>query len=184
MCWYKSAKSIACIGGIITIICFAACKQDAKATITSLKYFDVKGYFEKDSIRLTKQNNLVFKTVTHNGVSQSKKIHIANWGIELSLFKESDINRPAWKDSYTVINDNDVLIYKAKYPELKTREIRIKKDKEKVSWILIINNAENPLYQTSEKLSYFPDSLYLIEKHQKIKLMGSNNYKIEGLISR
>jgi hypothetical protein len=184
MCWCRSTVTIALISGIITIMYFCACNQGAKETGKSLKYFDLKGYFEKDSTRLTKQNKLIFKSVTHNGVTQSKKMHIANWGIELSLFKESDINRPAWKDSYTVINDNDTLIYKAKYPELTTREILIKKDKQKVSWIMIFNSTKNPLYQTTEKLSYFPDSLYLIEKYQKVRLMGSNNYRIEGLTIR
>lgn len=161
-----------------------ACKPGGNEAGVSLKYFDIKGYFEKDSLRLTKQNSLVFKTVTHNGVTQRKKVHIANWGIELSLFKQSDINKPAWRNSYEVISNEDSVLYKAKYPDLTMREMRIKINKQKVRSVIIFNATKNMLYQTTEKLSYFPDSLYLIEKYQKVRLMGSNKYTIEGQIIR
>jgi len=49
---------------------------------------------------------------------------------------------------------------------------------------LIFNRTKNILYQTTEKLSYFPDSLYLIEKDQKVRLMAKNKYKVQGLIER
>ncbi len=182
MCWFKAKYIIAAvlINGMALMICLPGCKTGAKEKAPPLKYFDLKGYFEKDSSHLTRQNKLVFKSVTHNGVTQSKNVHIANWGIELSLFKASDINKPAWKDSYTVTSNDDSVVYKANEPDLKTRKMLIKMEKQKVKSIIIFNSAKNILYQTTEKLSYFPDSLYLIEKYQRVKLMGTNNYKIEG----
>jgi hypothetical protein len=163
----------------------AACSPGVKETGT-LKYFDIKGYFTKESMRLTKQNKPVLKTVTHNGVTESKKVHITNWEQELSLFEESDINRPAWKNSYKVINNDDSLFfYKANDDELRVREIIVKMSKNKVKWIVIVNQTpKNMLYQTTERLKYFPDSLYLIRKVQKVRLMGTNNYRIQGVISK
>ena len=186
MYWYKSGVVTLSIlfGGIIVILLLPACKPGSREAGASLKYFDIKGYFEKDSARLTKQNNLVFKTVTHNGVTQRKKVHIANWGTELSLFKQSDINKPAWRNSYEVSNDRGVLSYKARDTDFTMREMLIKMDKQKVKSIIIFNVTKNMLYRTTEKLSYFPDSLYLIEKYQKLRLMGSNKYMIEGQIIR
>jgi hypothetical protein len=181
MYWYKTRGAVT--GMLMVALWLAACHPDVKET-AALKYFDIKGYFAKDSIFLTRLNKPVFKTVTHNGVTESKEVHIANWGQELSLFKEADINRPAWKNSYTIIANDDVTLYKAKYPELKMREMIIKTDKNQVKWILIFNKTKNILYQTTEKLSYFPDSLYLIEKVQKVRLMGINNYRIQGVLSR
>ena len=36
------------------------------------------------------------------------------------------------------------------------------------------------LYETSEELTYFPDSLYSINKNQHVLLLGSNNYIVTG----
>jgi hypothetical protein len=184
MCWCKFTRfaAIAFIGSLM--LSFTACKPDIKETGGTLKYFDIKGYFTADTARLNKLNTPVFKTVTYNGATESKKAKIENWGHELDLFIASDINKPAWRDSYTIIADSDVLLYKAKDPELKMREMIIKMDKQKVKWILIFNHTKNILYQTDEKLSYFPDSLYVVQKIQRIRLIGTNKYKIEGAFKR
>lgn len=165
-------------------LCLPACKPDVRETGAALKYFDIRGFFAKDTALLKRLNKPVFKTVSHNGASESKTVHIADWGQELNFFMASDINKPAWKNSYSVIDNDNFLIYKALDPELQMREMVVKKDKGKIKWILIFNHTKNILYQTSEKLSYYPDSLYLIEKSQHVKLMGTNFYKIEGVIGK
>jgi len=182
MYWYKTKQlhGVTLTGILFLTICLTSCKPAIKETGASLKYFDIKGYFEKDSARLTQAHKMVFKTVSHNGVAESRKMYIANWGLELNFFKSSDINRPAWRDSYTIQTDSNFLIYKAKDPDLKTREIMIKMVNKKVKWILITNYTKNLLYTTKEKLSYFPDSLYSIEKMQAVRVIGINRYAIKG----
>jgi hypothetical protein len=186
MYWFKSrAETLSIfISGVILLGFLPACKPEIKATVSSLSYFDIKGYFSAEASRLNGENKRILKTVVHNSTTESKEVKITDWARELDLFIGSDINRPAWKDSYKVISSGDILFYKAKYPELKMREMVIKKEKLKVRWVLIFNRTKNVLYQTSEKLSYFPDSLYLIEKTQKIRLMGSNDYMIKGIMRR
>jgi hypothetical protein len=178
MYWYKRFTFF--ITGFILLLGIAACKRDNAASAGTAKFFDIKGFFRADSLRLAKLNPLVDKTVTHNKIAETQKVHITNWGNELSLFTESDINKPAWKGSYGVTTENDLLIYRAKDPLLKTQEIIIKKDGDRVKWILIFNHTKNILYETAEKLSYFPDSLYLIQKSQKVKLLGKDTYRISG----
>ena len=129
-------------------------------------------------------NRAVLKTVTHNGLTESKKVHIGNWNRELDLFIGSDINRPAWKNSYEVSNADNITLYRAKSPELTTREIIIKKENQRVKWILIFTGARNILYQTIGKLTYYPDSLYAISKFQKVRFIGNNSYKVQGVINR
>lgn len=194
MFWFRSktilSVTIGC--GFFIAASLPACKPDIKETGAKMKFFDIKGYFAKDSALLTKQNRLVLKSVSNNGFTQTKKVHIANWGHELSLFKESDINKPAWRDSYTVTGGNGITIYKATDPDLKTREIMIKQDSGKVKWIVIYNDSQPNktgrfknwwLYQTVQKLSYFPDSLYEIEMLQRVRLLGTNRYRIKGLLN-
>jgi len=181
MYWYKS-RAIFIL--IVAASALSACKPEIKQSRSSLKYFDLKGYFERDSARLTQLNKPVLKSVKHNGETETKTVRIANWGTELSLFKESDINRPAWKNSYSVLADSNLVIYKALEPDLKTKEILIKLKAGKVKYIMIINDTKNLLFKTQEKLSYFPDSLYLIQKAQTVRFLGANNYDIQGLFNQ
>ena len=180
MYWFKSRFPFVIAGGILLF--FSACHPDVAESGDDLKYFDIKGYFTKDIARLSKLNRPVFKTVSHNGVTESKKMFIHDWDVELNLFKSSDINRPAWKNSYIVKGDTSVIIYVAKEADLYTREIIINRVKGKVKWIMIANHSPNMLYNTREKLSYFPDSLYLIQKAQSVRFLGTNKYQVKGLL--
>jgi hypothetical protein len=60
----------------------------------------------------------------------------------------------------------------------------IKKACGKVNYVLILNYSENLLYTNTEKLSYFPDSLYEVVKRQRVRLIGENRYKIQGFFKR
>ncbi len=185
MYWFKKRLLYTvAFAGIITAACLAACRPGGRETGAGLKYFDVRGYFLKDAERLKKNNRLVLKTATHNNITETKTVRINDWAKELTLFIASDINKPAWKDSYSIVATDDFLIYKAKTPELKTRELLVKKTNGKIKYVLIFNRTTNILYQTTEKLSYFVDSLYVIEKIQRVRLMGTNNYKISGIMAR
>jgi len=167
--------------GLYFILILPACKPAIKQKIN---YFDVKGFFGRESSRLTKLNKPVYKTVYHNGVTENKKIHIDSWDTEFGLFSGSDINRPAWLGSYHVISEGNIIIYKAKDPELTTQEILIKKTGDKVEYMLIYNHTKNLLYTNDEELSYFPDSLYQINKTQTVRLLGTNKYQIKGFFNQ
>lgn len=158
-----------------------ACRPTVKENAGQLKYFDIKGFFKADSARLTREHKLITKTVAYNGNPETKKVYIDNWGREFELFTSSDINKPAWRDSYTIQSSNNgIITYKANSPDLKTSEIMVKKDGDKVKWILIFNYTKNMLYENSEKLTYYPDSAYIIVKAQTVRLLGKNLYVIKG----
>ena len=179
MCWFKTHSLL--IPAFIVLLGIASCKRDSNTAADTGKFFDIKGYFEADSARLTKSNPLITKTVTHNKIPETQKVHVSNWGTELSLFIQSDINKPAWRNSYDVSATGDVTIYRAKDPALKTQEVIIKKENDQLKWIMIINHTKNILYENTEKLSYFPDSLYLIQKKQRVRVSGMDTYRINGL---
>lgn len=179
MYWCKRIPLL--ISVFILLLGIASCKKDSNAAADTGRFFDIKAYFEADSARLTKENPLITKTITHNKVPETQKVHIANWGTELSLFTRSDINKPAWRNSYRVTTTGELSIYAAKDPALKTQEVVVKKEDGKLKWIMIINHTKNILYENTEKLSYFPDSLYLIQKKQSVRVLGTDTYRISGL---
>jgi len=182
MYWCKQRTTILSVFGLL-IICLAACKPEIKKKAS---FFDLSGYFTKEAARLQALNKPVLKTVEHNGgAPETKKITIRDWNAELSLFKNSDINKPAWAASYDVHGDSSLTIYMAKDTGLKTRKLLIKRENGKVKWIVIYNHTpKNLLYDSFEKLTYFPDSLYMIEKKQSVRVLGTNRYRITGLFNQ
>src|ERR1700761_5040023 len=134
MYWYKPLNKITIhlIAGFVLLLAINSCKSDSHSTANTNQFFDIKGFFKTDSARLSKLNPLINKTVVHNGITETKKVHVLNWGTELSLFSESDINKPAWKASYDVQSTADFLIYRAKDPSLKTQKVIIKKQNDQV----------------------------------------------------
>lgn len=182
MYWYNTIKKTFITTSVLLLLSgsYACNKPEIKETGAELKYFDLKGYFKTEAGRLEKVNPEVDKTVAHNGSAESKKLHVTAWSQELNLFSESDINKPAWRDSYTVKTNVDSIIYTAKFPELKTREIIIKKSGDNITAIAIFNSTHNFLYNTTERLVYMPDQYYSIDKNQQVKVMGANDYRIKG----
>ena len=165
-----------CISGL------AACRPDVQQSVDK-RYFDLKKFIDADTARLNKANLTVNKTVLHNNSNeQTKQITIKNWGEELGLFSASDINKPAWRDSYKITNAGDSAVYTATDPHLVTRSMVVQTVNGHVKKISIANYTKNLLYQTTEQLVYYPDSLYIIDKLQKVKLIGSNRYLVKGLI--
>jgi hypothetical protein len=156
--------------------------QSCKPEVKNNTGFDLAGYFKKDAARLKKLNRPVIKTVKHNGVSETKTVHIADWEQEFGFFIEADINKPALVNSYNIITGDSLLMYKAKERNMKVQELIMKKDGKKIKYFLIYTRVENALYKTSQKLTYFPDSLYRVETTQKVRLLGGNYDAVEGLI--
>lgn len=178
MCWYKKLPII----GLLVVSGLQSCKPET--TVAGKEYFDLKEYFENEADRLSADKPSVFKSASHNSTTQSKSVVITDWKSELALFSGSDINKPAWRDGYTVTKTPFVITYKAKTPELKVREVIIKKQGEKVTAVLIVNKSKNILYSSTEKLAYYPDSVYRIDKKQDIRLIGVNEYHIQGKLGQ
>ena len=146
---------------------------------TSKHFFDFKEYFEKEAIRLQKENPVIEKTVSQNTQPEKKELKLSNWEAELELFTESDINKPAWQDSYRIVKSGLETQYVALDNDLKTKKILIRFSKEgPVEQVSILNSIKNALYSSSEQLDYFPDSLYRIKKHLDVRIIGTNSYSV------
>lgn len=180
MYWYKRLFTY---GILFTLSGLYSCKPDIRETGASLKYFDLKKFIQADTARLNSLRPLVTKTVAHNQeTAQTLQLRISNWGRELDLFAASDINKPAWRESYTIEQAGDSVVYTAKDSKLTTRRMVIQKAGNAVKKIAIQNYSHNILYQATEKLVYYPDSLYLIDKLQQVRFLGDNRYVIKGKI--
>lgn len=170
-------------GAICLLLCFffIACSDKEKQSITDKKYFDLEGYFKGEASRLQKQHPNIEKTVSHNCKAENKALAIADWQTELELFAASDINKPAWRDSYQIKEGLNSIEYVSTDADLRTQRILItKNDAGLVSSIVANNKTDNALYSSTEELTYIPDSLYLIRKEQHVILIGANSFSISA----
>lgn len=63
-------------------------------------FFDLTDYIDAETERLTENKITANKTITLNGKTESKQNTVINYKNDLRLFREADINKPAWSDKY------------------------------------------------------------------------------------
>ena len=167
----------------LLIIFFSSCNNQEETTPKN-DFFDIKGFFEAEAKRLSNKKSLSNKLVTQNNQTEIKKGLSVDWDDELALFMASDVNKPAWINSYKYSEDNLRISYFALDTNLRTRYIEIKKDQNgKAFFFKIKNISRNMLYESSEELTYIPDSSYTINKNQRVRFLGNNQYQIKGTIT-
>ncbi|WP_316830200.1 hypothetical protein [Pedobacter aquatilis] len=165
---------------LVFVLGFMACKRQEEKTNTGLLYFDVNGYFKEEANRLSKTKPIITKEVAINGVPEQKRLQINDWTKELAIFSNADINKASWKGSFKVEKDGNLESYISDNKKIPVKKVLISKENQKVKSIEIIITSKNILYTSGDTLSYYPDSLYRISKHQKIRLLKLKNYQVTG----
>lgn len=167
---------------ILLLILNSSCSSREEMK-TKTAFFDINGFFETEVKRLTNKKSTVNKSVRQNDQSEVKNNLSVDWRDELALFIASDINKPAWKDSYKISGDSVHFSYLAIDTNLRTRSVEIKKDKGgRAVFFKIKNMTRSKLYESSEELTYIPDSIYKINKNQSVRFLGKNTYQISGIV--
>lgn len=165
---------------VFALALFSCREQQSDNANTSLPYFDIKGYFNSESIRLQKQNPAVNKTVSVNGTGESQTVTINDWQKELAIFANADINKNSWKGSFTTDKIADSTVFTSDNRKIPVKKVTIVRDNSNVKKVEIIIDNKNILFQSHDTLTYFPDSLYQIKKLQKIRLLKQKRYSITG----
>ncbi len=147
-------------------------------------FFDLKGFFEQEAAYLTDQNIQVQKTIRQNGKEEKQQIAIKDWTQELRFFAESDINKPSWRDQYTIDTlhgeNKMTLKYRSKDEDLSTQALDIELVAGTVQHILVTRNVDNQVYNSQQILTYVPKKLYKIYQTQNIVLLSEDDYSIEA----
>lgn len=159
-------------------------------------YFDVKGFVEKQIEILETSKPLVVKTLKMGEEENQVSIKDVDWKKELELFVQADINKPAYKQSYSIKRAEDSLsveyVLKAG-EELPVRYLKIEFNESndvpvKISATL---KSENKLYQSEKKIDMVcrqSNNLvrladYKIAGYQKLAAMRSKPFHVEGKVT-
>ena len=176
------------IGLLIFCAFLSACNPEIKEGNTK-KYFDLKGLIEAQIKTLNTQKPFVQKTILMSEKSESQLVKSIDWAKELELFIQTDLNKPAFIQSYQVDSSSISLIYKLKDTEkLPIKYLTISKIGENGISIEALVSNENYLYQNERHLKLFLKnnevSNYQIEGFQKIVFGDRKTFKINSIIKR
>jgi len=174
----------------IIFLLFISCTKSQHSSQERLLYFDLKGFIEKQINLMSAKNFKVEKMVLSQGKRETKYLEDIDWKLELKIFEESDINKPAWQGLYEADTlyeyDKQYEFYSfqyiAKNKELRTQLliVNISKASGKPEMIRIKNNTVNLLYASSEELVYEPEISYTIKGKQNIRFLKEKEFMIEA----
>lgn len=175
-------------GLLLVCALLSACNPEIKEGKIN-RYFDLKGLIETQIKTLNTQKPFVQKTIVMSEKSESQLVKSIDWAKELELFIQTDLNKPAFIQSYQVDSSSKSVIYKLKDAEkLSIKYLTISKIGENGISIEALVSNENYLYQNEKHLKLFLKnnevSDYQIEGFQKIVFGDRKTFKINGVIKR
>ncbi len=177
---------------ISVLLSGAGCRQSAGSGLPPLTatkpFFDLRGYIQSQ-IRTLANVKTVDKKVNVNGKTEQKSGVAIDLEKELSLFAQSDINRPAWLDKYhadTTVVENDpavarVIRYRTDNEQLKTKELKIFMDRHGAPVEIRIVNADQSMFSDwRQDLMYKAGLGYHISNRQKFIFLSPSMVAIDA----
>jgi len=166
---------------VFLVLSIAACQQK-EISKKQIEYVDLGGFFSAEANRLNAQKPTFTKTVCLEGKKESKLLNKSiDWEKELSVFKDADINKPAFNGMYQISKLPNKTVYTALNKKNLVQRIEVDWNlAKKPSGIRIFQLTKNMIYCAADTLSYYPDSIYSIHKKQEVRVLGTTVYTIEG----
>jgi len=172
----------------LLVLNFTACDtNESQKKNTSNKFFDLSDYFEKE-IKSLKENKVSFdKEITREDISQVKHHVDVDWNTELALFIESDINKKAWEEYYsidTVFSDSNEFVVNYvldAQKDLAVKKVKLNFEANECVEVKIYREEENPLFISKQELIYSRGIGYQIIGFQKIVGVFESNFFIDAV---
>ncbi|MEM6771651.1 MAG: hypothetical protein AAF597_13790 [Bacteroidota bacterium] len=84
----------------LLLISVACTRGPAPEKTETATFFDLSGYMDGEIERLTTAKIRANKSITLNGATEEQEGVAINYANDLRLFRDADINRPAWIEKY------------------------------------------------------------------------------------
>jgi hypothetical protein len=152
-----------------------ACTTEAgDHTAEEVPFFDLRGFISSETDRLSTAKTKVEKTISLNGKTETKQIEDLNFVSDLRLFREADINKPAWFDKYETeekaLSAGHVLTsYLATDSSLIVRRLVVEQDQGATIKVEIERHTGTVLSDGRHLLTYEPARGYDVVTSQKNK---------------
>ena len=171
----------------IALLLLAGCSKpsEAPAIQGDKPFFDLKIYFQSEIERLGSEQTVVDKIINLGGVEETQTMQNLDFGKELNLFLQADINRPAWVEKYQIdssfsVDDLENITYTALDSSLIVRTLSIDFHDNKVQQVNIRKKEGSFIAFSKQQLSYQPSKGYLIQSHQEVILSKPKEIRIDA----
>ena len=159
-------------------------------------YFDVAGYVKGQIDALSKQKPGVAKRTQMGKNVEQHTTRTINWSRELELFTQADINKPAFRSSYTIARPDSLTyryVLKPTEKDLTVRSLTIRLDSvtHQPRRIDALLATENRLY-TSERQIFLESgpqagnkwgvTHYRVSGFQHLSISNRNTFDVEGTV--
>lgn len=171
--WYNSMRYFLMV---LLLATFTSCISDTDTEISNKDFFDIEEYMDNEIASADFKGYL--KKVTLNGKSEEQQLDSLDLAADLRIFKSSNINKPSLYDKYNVDKSDTVATYTAIDEKENVRLMQVYYENEAVSKIYIERLAENPIYGTTQRLTYTPEG-YNISFEQSTLLTKEQQAVIE-----
>jgi hypothetical protein len=151
-------------------------------------YFDLAGLVDKEVAYLKKNKPMVSKSVKINEAYEEIKGTDIDWSKELEILKLSDLNKAAFKLSYDVKENKNLIQYTLKEDEKQSVALLtfIKNDAGEITQIESIQSSENYLYSSSKTVKVNLENghikNYSLKGWQKLFVGSQKNFEVKGEI--
>ncbi|HAP69045.1 MAG TPA: hypothetical protein DCR04_04865 [Flavobacteriales bacterium] len=128
----------------------------------------------------------VRKHVTKDGHSHIIERGNIDWKEELDVFKEADINRPAWRGEFKVdsisLERVFVITYKTENEEIPVKNVvvTVDKDTKQCLQISVDRRTKNFLYSSDQSLYFTTGEGYMMKGKLSVTLLFDSEYSIES----
>ena len=192
----KSWSAFILLFTAIISIFLISCDNPKKDSVQIKKYFDLKGFMERQIAELDQKKPVVDKTMKMGEEQNSRSSNEINWKKELELFLQADINKPAYIQSYIVSRpDSSTYEYGLKQgQDLPVRYLKIKLDKANGMPVRIEAQlkSQNKLYESEKNINLScqikGESCKILTYHisgfQKLATMEKKPFVIEAVIKQ
>lgn len=149
-------------------------------------FFDLAGLVDKEITFLKENKPLVSKSVKINDAYEEIKGTDIDWSKELEILKLSDLNKAAFKLSYDVKENKNLIQYTLKEEEKQpvTLLTFIKNDAGEITQIESIQSSENYLYSSSKTVKVNLENghikNYSLKGWQKLFIGSQKNFEVKG----
>lgn len=156
---------------VLPLLVTACAPEDAAGDIETKPFFDLSGYITTETERLSAAKTRVEKTITLNGETETRQLDDINFANDLRLFREADINKPAWTDKYetrteALSGSHKITTYLAKDSSLIVRRLMMEEDVGATTKIEIDRKTGTVLSDGKHLLVYEPARGYSVTTQQ------------------
>lgn len=150
-------------------------------------YFSVAAAIDQQAELLTARRAKSLKILqAGNAKPDTLAPQAADWPQELQLFKEADINKPAWSGEYEVHKTAEKITYTAKKNSQPVQLLVISGTPENPDYIEAYLSQANLLYHTGKHMQmHFKDgvlSAYRMEGYQKTFFSDTTRYLLAATV--